>query len=67
MTPDNPYETFKVGDIIREMYTENQYLVLEETVSERTGHTTRLYVKNLGTGQHKYLSWLFFDNYKFTA
>ena len=54
---------FKVGDIIREKYTQNYFLVLDEIPSERTGHTTHFYVKNLTTSVQMPISWIRFDEY----
>jgi hypothetical protein len=57
------YSPFKVGDILRERYTQDYFLIVEQTSSERTGHAVSYYVKALNNNRHFSISWLNFNQY----
>jgi hypothetical protein len=62
---DNP--PFEVGDIIRERYSSNHYLIIEEILSDRTKNVTHYTAKDLSSGHIKNISWIYFDNYVIEA
>jgi hypothetical protein len=58
---------YKEGDIIRELYTLNYYLVVKTIPSERTGQTVAIKTKSVGDGEDRHITWEKFTYFEVAA